>query len=105
MQRKLNRTLKGDEDYSDYVDSSGDEDQSTSSVILSSVSPDSKKRALERLKLDSPDTSKVRRNLRLDKISIESSSRKSSLQCKIEKFLFSDENSIVVPDIKKAKKI
>ena len=101
LRRSLN-SLNGDEDYSHDEDYSDDE--SLSSVILNSVSPDSKKLPLEGLKLDLPDVSNVKKNLRLDRLSVESSRRKSPLQCKIEEFLFSDENSIVVPDIKKAKK-
>ena len=45
---------------------SGDETPSASSVLMGSVSPDAKKRAKYRLKLDPPDMNSVIRDLRLD---------------------------------------
>ena len=41
--------------------------------------------------------------MRLDKIKVDAR-RKSSLETEIENFLLDDENTIVVPDIKKSKK-
>ena len=73
-------------------------------MLLGSVSPASKKRALQRLKLDPTNPSSVKRNLRLDKINIKSIEQKSDLRTKVENFLLRDENSVLCPDIKKGKK-
>ena len=58
LRRSLN-SLNGDEDYSH--DENYSDDESLSSAILNSVSSDSKKWALERLKLDLPDVSNVKK--------------------------------------------
>ena len=90
------------------VNPSSDKDtvskESSSVLLLKSVSPASKKRALQRLKLDHTNPSSLKTELRLDKIEINSIGRKSNLRRKIENFLLRDENSVVCPDIKKAKK-
>ena len=84
---------------------SGDETPSASSVLMGSVSPDAKKRAKYRLKLDPPDMNSVIRDLRLDRVTISPTDRKKShTQLKVEEFLFQDQNSIPVPDIKASEK-
>ena len=81
-----------------------DETPSASEVLMKSVSPDAKKRAKYRLKLDPPASDSVKRDLRLDRISIPSE-KKCYTQLKVEEFMLQDVNSIVVPDIKASKKI
>ena len=59
--------------------------------------------AYRKIKLN-PETPKpVIRKLRLDKIKIKNQ-QKSELQKNIENFLLHDENSIVVPDVKKVRR-
>ena len=62
-----------------------------------------KKRAKYRLKLDPPASDSVKRDLRLDRISIPSE-KKCYTKLKVEEFMLQDVNSIVVPDIKASKK-
>lgn len=76
---------------------------SAASVLIGSISPSSKKRARRRLKLDPRKKNSVNSKLRLDKVSI-GTGRKSILQTKVEAFLLNDENTVIVPDIKKSKK-
>ena len=80
-----------------------DETPSASEVLMKSVSPDAKKRAKYRLKLDPPASDSVKRDLRLDRISIPSE-KKCYTKLKVEEFMLQDVNSIVVPDIKASKK-
>ena len=80
-----------------------DDDSDASTSLISMVSPSSKKRALRRLKLSSP-AEHIKRKFRLDKVVVADSTRESELKTKIVNFLNLDENSLVVPDIKKAKK-
>ncbi|CAL4091766.1 unnamed protein product [Meganyctiphanes norvegica] len=86
-----------------YHSSDDSNEGSPTSSILESVSPTAKKRALRRLKLNPPNQKSIKRKLRFDKVHVESG-RKSTLKMKIEIFLLQDENSVVVPDIKKSKK-
>ena len=80
-----------------------DETSSVSEVLMKIVSPDAKKRAKYRLKLDPPAADSVKRDLRLDRVSIPSE-KKSYTQLKVEEFMLQDVNSIVVPDIKASNK-
>ena len=83
--------------------SDGSNEVTPASSILESVSPCAKKRAIRLLKLNPSIRKSIKRKLRFDKVLVESG-RKSTLKMKIEKFLLKDENSVVVPDIKKSKK-
>ena len=78
----------------------------TSTKLLESVSPRSKKRAVRRLKLSttSPTISPAKRDLHLDRVNVKSLGRPSITKEKVEAFLVNDENTVIVPDIKKAKK-
>ena len=64
-----------------------DETPSVSEVLMKIVSPDAKKRAKYRLKLDPPAADSVKRDLRLDRVSIPSE-KKSYTQFKVEEFMF-----------------
>ena len=78
----------------------------TRTKLLESVSPRSKKRAVQRLKLStiSPTISPAKRDLHLDRVNVKPLGRTSSTKEKIEAFLVNNENTVIVPDIKKAKK-
>ena len=65
-----------------------------------------KKRALRRLKLSSENKpSPIKRLLRLERVNVKAVGRPSKFKEKVEHFMLNDKNSIVVPDLKKAKKI
>ena len=64
--------------------------------------PSSKICALRKMELSSSGKSTVQKALRLDRITVSESGRKSVLGKKVEEFLCQDENSAVVPDKKKA---
>ena len=69
--------------------------------------PGVKKRAVRRLKLstNSPTISPVKRDLHLYRVNVKSLGRPSITKEKVETFLENYENTVVVPDIKKVKKV
>ena len=100
--RRLKRKLEPCISESDTEATESSSSNSVDRTILSLVSPASKKRAKHRIKLTTPPMGKVKRAIRLDKLTPPSMpGRKNNLQEKIEKFIFQDENSICVPDKKK----
>ena len=109
MKRRLESSSRFEsssiEDIESTTTSNSEEhdDSDASTSLISMVSPSSKKRALRRLKLSSP-AEHIKRKFHLDKVVVADSTRESELKTKIINFLNLDENSLVVPDIKKAKK-
>ena len=75
---------------------------SSDSSILDSVSPSARKRAKKRLLLSDP-ANNIRQKLRLDRIEW-GQERSSALENLVIEFLCRDDNSIVTPDKKHAKK-
>ena len=75
---------------------------SSDSSILNSVSPSAKKRAKKRLSLSGPSNT-LKQKLRLDRVKW-GEERSSELENLVVEFLYRDDNSIVTPDKKHAKK-
>ena len=100
LKRKLQQVAADSQTDSDSNDS--DSELNISEEILSNVSPSSKNRALRKMKLSGK--SPVNKVLRLDRVRVSGSGRKSVLGKKVAEFLYQDLNSLVVPDKKKESK-
>ena len=106
--RKLKRKLKIPTSNSSMIEEKSDKtcdiaDKNT--TLIGCVSPRSKKRAVRRLKLNniSPTISPLKRDLNLDRLKVKPLGRPSITKEKVNAFLENDENTIVVPDVKKSK--
>ena len=97
MNRRLKRRLEPKDLESTSPLDPTNRDAHTSSIILGSVSPRGKKRAMRRLKLCTP-RSDIKTPIRLDKVNVKMSGRPSYFKEKVEKFMTNDENSVIVPD-------
>lgn len=102
LKRKLKKLSEVDETNSD--EDNGDAETDTMNTIMGSISPAPKKRALERLKINDNVTKLVRKALRLDRVGKRVNKKKEGVERVIKDFIFTDANSIVVPDTKKFKK-
>ena len=103
--RKPKRNVQSLEQVSDDKESESDNSElDISKEVLSNVSPSSKIRTLRKMKLSNSGKSPVQKALRLHRITVSESGRKSVLGKKVEEFFCQDENSAVVPDKKKASK-
>ena len=59
---------------------------------------------MRRLKFGSQSINPLSIPLRLDKINVQTLGRPSNFKEKVENFMNNDENSVIVPDLKKSKK-
>ena len=99
LKRRILENVENVDDISEDNDTLNTD--SEDSVLLSSVSPSAKLRAKKRLSLSNPSQA-LKRKFHFDRLNFQE--KDVPLKSLVEKFMFSDENSVVTPDTKKAKK-
>ena len=105
---KLNQRLKRKLQKNKQKGFSSDEEldnpcDTAEAILIGSVSPASKKRAKRRLKLSKTIIGPAKNELRVNRTRISALGRKSRFEKQVKDFMLRDENSIIIPNIKKEK--